>query len=329
MLVEDFNLPLANCHTHAAMVGFRALAEDKPLGEWLEKYIWPMEAKLTPEKIRNYTREAIKEMKKNKTGVFADMYFFEDEVAKVAMEEEIPVVIGEGLLEFPTPSYKTFEEGLEITKKLLEKYKDNPLVKVSVSPHSIYTVNAEHLKEAKELAKEYNSPYHIHCSETQKEFNDCLKEHNKTPVKYLDELGVLDENTLLAHCVWLEDEDIKIIKNRGSSVVHCPLSNCKLGSGVAPVKKLIDSGILVCLGTDGAASSNRLDIWEAGKVAGLLQKAVNLDPSVLPVAQIIRMMTVNGMKALGFEELNGMKKEDIEREIKNNDYSHLYHLNVS
>lgn len=329
-LLKNFNLPLVNAHCHAAMIAFRGLAEDKPLKEWLEKYIWPMERKtVNKEMVKTQTKKAIKEMKKNKIAFFVDMYFFEDQVAEVAIEENMPVLIGEALLDFQTPSYKNFNEGLLITEKLLDKYKNHYLIKTSVAPHSIYTVNSKHLIEAKKLAKKYNVIYQIHCSETRQEFDNCLKKYGKTPVQYLEKLGVLDEKTLLAHCVWLDDKDIEILSKRKAKVVHCPLSNSKLGSGIAPIIKLLKNNVLVCLGTDGAASSNRLDIWEAGKYTTLLQKVINLDPTVLPAKQIIRMITINGMKALDLEILNGKNLKQWEKEIEKNNYSFLYNSNFS
>ena len=327
---SKFNFPLVNCHCHTPMIAFRGLAEDKSLQEWLEKYIWPAEKKaVNPRMVGSQAKKAIKEMKKNKIAAFCDMYFFEDQVAKAAIEEKMPVVIGEGLLDFPTPSYKTFEQGLEITKGLLEKYKDHPLVKVSVAPHSIYTVNAQHLVEAKKLAEKYKAIYQIHCAETKKEFNDCKKKHKKTPIQYLDSLRVINERTLLIHCVWLSKKDIKIIAERKAKVVYCPLSNSKLGSGIAPIVELVKNNVLVCLGTDGPASSNRLDIWEAGKYGALLQKADNLDATVLPIKKVMEMMTVNGMKALGFDSLNKADIKKWEKRIQKGDFSYLYNLNFS
>ena len=329
-LLKNFNLPLVNAHCHAAMIAFRGLAEDKPLKEWLEKYIWPLEKKTVNKKmVKNQTKRAIKEMKKNKIAFFADMYFFEDQVAEAAIEENMPVLIGEGLLDFPTPSYKNFNQGLLITEKLLKKYKSHPLIKVSVAPHSIYTVSSKHLIEAKKLAKKYNAIYHLHCAETKQEFEYSLKKYRKTPVQYLEKLGVLDEKTLLAHCVWLTPKDINILSKRKVSVVHCPLSNSKLGSGIAPIPDLLKNNVLVCMGTDGPASSNRLDIWEAGKYASLLQKAINLDATVMPAKQVIKMLSVNGMKALGLKALNGKNIKQWEEEIEKNDYSFLYSLNFS
>jgi len=330
-MLQKFNFPLINVHTHAAMVAFRGLAEDLPLQKWLEENIWPAEKQnVTAEFAYVETKKAILEMQKNGIRLFSDMYFFEEEVARAAKEFEMPVVIGEGILDFPTPSAKTPDEAFEITEKLLKKYKNDSLVKVAVAPHSIYTVSKENLIRAKKLAEKYGAPIHIHLAETKKEFDDCLEKNKLTPVAYLDELGLLGEKTILAHCVWVTDEDIAIMAKKKVNVVHCPLSNLKLGSGIAPIAKMLASGINVCLGTDGAASSNRLDIWEAGKFAALLQKGTNLDSSQLSTKEVVKMMTVNGLKALGYSEFNGRKIVEMEKEIKETEnYNFLYTLNSS
>jgi 5-methylthioadenosine/S-adenosylhomocysteine deaminase len=309
---SKFNLPLINAHAHAAMIGFRGMAEDLPLKEWLE-VIWPLEAKMVnPDFVYEQTKLAIAEMKANGIEAFSEMYFHQEEVVRACEEMGMPV-----LLDF-------FDKDLGKTEMLLNKYKDHPLVKLSVAPHSIYTVSESNLIKAKELARKYNAVYQIHVAETKEEVSNCLKEHNLTPIEYLESIGVLDEKTVLIHCVWITDKDISIIANHDCKVVHCPLSNLKLGSGIAPIAKLLKAGVIVALGTDGSASSNRLDIWEAGKFAALLQKGVNNDPTLLPVREVVRMMTVNGMKVLGFESVSGKTIEEIEEEIEKGDFNYLY-----
>lgn len=321
--------PLVNTHTHAAMVGFRGLAEDMPLAEWLEGHIWPAEREnVNPEFVFEKTKKAILEMRKNGIEAFSDMYFFEDQVARAAEELGMHVLVGEGILDFPTPSAKTADEAFRLTEELFEKYRNSEFVKVAVAPHSIYTVSKDNLIRAKELSRNHDAPYHIHLAETKKEFDDSMEKNGMTPVSYLDKLGVLDEKTIAAHCVWLTDADIDILAERKVKVSHCPLSNLKLGSGIAPVAKMIEKGISVSLGTDGAASSNRLDIWEAGKFAALLQKGITHDPSVVPARTVFAMMSANGMESLGFEKIGGMTKEEIEKKIGDfDDPSSLYSLN--
>jgi len=328
---KEFNLPLINAHTHAAMIGFRGIVEDVPLEEWLEKYIWPAEKqKVNPEFVYEQTKKAIEEMKENGIRAFCDMYFFEEQVARAAREMKMRVLLGEGIIDFPTPSAQTPNQALKITEELLNKYKNDPYISVAVVPHSIYTVSKENLILAKKLAAEYNAIFHIHLAETKQEFDGCLEKNKTTPVGYLEKLGLLDEKTILAHCVWVTDEDIDVLAQNKVKVVHCPLSNLKLGSGIAPVAKMLDKGICVALGTDGAASSNRLDIWEAGKIAALLQKGITRDASKLPAKQVVRMMTVNGMKALDVKEINGQSIKEIENKIEEMDnFNFLYELNVN
>lgn len=325
---QKFKLPLVNAHTHAAMIAFRGVTEDVPLQEWLNKYIWPAEKQnVNSDFVYEKTKEAILEMKKNGIKIFSDMYFFEDRVAEAAKELGMRAVIGEGILDFPTPSAENPEKAFETTEKLLIKYQNDPLIKVAVAPHSIYAVSEENLIKAKKLAKKYSALFHIHLAETKTEFDECLKKNNLTPVAYLNKLGILDEKSILVHCVWVTDEDLDIMAEKKANVVHCPLSNLKLGSGIAPIAKMLEKKINVCLGTDGAASSNRLDIWEAGKFAALIQKGISLDLSNISTEEIVKMMTVNGLKALGFSEIDGRKISDMEKKIKKGNYNFLYELN--
>jgi 5-methylthioadenosine/S-adenosylhomocysteine deaminase len=235
---------------------------------------------------------------------------------------QMPVVLGEGLIDLK--GQEVFDKDMERTEMLLKKYSNHPFIKVSVAPHSPYAVNKSNLIKAKELARKYNAVYQLHVSETKKEVDDILNKYGMTPVAYLDSIGVLDSKTILVHCVHLTDEEISIIARRKCFVVHCPLSNLKLGSGIAPIAKLLKAGVVVALGTDGSASSNRLDIWEAGKFAALLQKGVNQDPTLLPVKEVVRMMTVNGMKALGLTSVDGKTIAEIEEEIEKGEFGHLY-----
>ncbi len=317
-------LPLINAHTHAAMIAFRGAAEDLPLKEWLEDHIWPLEKKHVDRKfVYENTKTAIEEMKRNGIKAFADMYFFEDQVAKAAEELGMHVLLGEAVLDFPAPSYKTTEEAFEITEGLLEKYKNNKFVKVAVAPHSIFTVGEKNLKRAANIAKKFGSALHIHLAETKKEFDDSMARNKLTPVQYADKLGLLGEKTILAHCVWVTEEDMRIIARRGAKVAHCPVSNLKLGSGIAPVAKMLEAGITVCIGTDGAASSNRLDVWEAGKLAALLQKGKENDPGKVSAKDAIRMMTVNGLRALGMDSIGEKSIGEIEKDIGNLESHHL------
>lgn len=294
------NVPIVNAHAHAAMFPFKGMGEDLPLDKWLNDVIWPLEAqKVNPDFVYNQTKLAIKEMQDNNIGAFMDMYFYQDQVARACEELNMPVVLGEGLLDIK--GQDSFDKDLEKTIELFEKYKNHPFIKVSVAPHSPYTVNSQNLRKAKELAKKYNSIYQIHASETKKEVDDSISKNNLTPIEYLESLGVLDEKTVLIHCVHLSDNDISIIAKHNCSVVHCPISNLKLGSGIAPISKLLKAGVNVALGTDGSASCDNLDIKEAGRIASYLQKGINCDPTKLSKEEVYKMMTINGVKALNLD----------------------------
>jgi 5-methylthioadenosine/S-adenosylhomocysteine deaminase len=262
-----------------------------PLDVWLRENIWPAEAaEVSQTMVYRETKKAISEMRKNGTDGFVDMYFFQDEVARAAIESRMPVYLGEGILDFPTPSARTPSEALARTEELAKRYTDHEWVAVTVAPHSIYALSEEYLLRSKRLALDYGLLWQIHAAETKKEREDCLAKHGLSPVAYLDKLGLLDQGSLLAHGVWLDETDVSILAKRKSAIAHCPLSNLKLGSGIAPVAELLSAGVPVLLGTDGAASSNRLDVWEAGKFAALLQKGCCLDASVLPAAAVYDMM---------------------------------------
>ena len=218
---------------------------------------------------------------------------------------------------------------MQYIKNLFEKYKNSKYINVCVAPHSIYATAQDVLIESKELSRNYNALYHIHLTESKFEFDECITKHGKTPVKYMYDLWLLDSRTLLAHCVRLTDEDIEILAQTQVSIAHCPLSNLKLGSGIIPLKKLIDKWVNVCLGTDWAASSNRLDIREAGKFCALVQKWINLDSSFLTAKQIVEMMSVNGMKALGMQSIEGKTIDDVQKMIDEEpNFNYLYELNV-
>lgn len=328
---KSFRLPLVNAHTHAAMVAFRGIAEDLPLKKWLEENIWPLEkSKINPGFIYRNTKKAIIEMQKNGIQAFCNMYFFDDEAAKAAEELKMHAVLGEAIVDFPSPSYGSPEEAFEIIEKQLLKYQGHPYIRIAVIAHSIYAVCENNLVKAKKLARKHGTIFHMHLAETKEEFEECQEKNGATPVGYLEKLGLLDEKTLLAHCIWVTDEDIDIMAKRKVKVAHCPLSNLKLGSGIAPIHKMINKGITVALGTDGPASSNRLDIWEAGKFAVLLQKGVTGDPACVTAKEALEMMSVNGMKALGLEKIKGKNIADVQtsiNRIKKLDLLYSHHIN--
>lgn len=307
---------LINTHTHAAMTLFRGLADDLPLDEWLENYIWPAEAKyMNAQTVRLGTLLAITEMIHSGITTFNDMYFFEDEVAQVVQESGIRAVLGEAILDFPTPNSKTPEEGLKYTAWLIEKWKNNPLITISVAPHSTYTCSSEVLKETGKIADQYGTRLHIHLSETQKEVKEIKEKYRLTPVQYLDSLGVLGNNTVAAHCVYLTEKDIQVLSKNNAGVAHNPTSNMKLASGVAPVPEILAAGITTGLGTDGAASNNTLDIFKEMDAASKLQKVVRLDPTVMKAEAVLRMATIGGARVLGLDDeigsIEAAKRADI------------------
>lgn len=307
---------LVNTHSHAAMSYFRGLVDDLALDEWLKKYIWPMEAKyVNANFVRNSVELAGLEMIKSGITCFNDMYFFADVAAKTAEHAGIRACIGEVIIDFSTPSCETADVALAKTRALIKKYKESKLINISVSPHSIYTCNNETLIKAGKLAKEYKKPVHIHVSETKQELKACLKERGLTPAEYLEESGILNNKTIAAHSIWLNEKDHEIFKRKNVGVSHNPVSNMKLASGVAPICDLLDLGINVGLGTDSAASNNTLDLLQDMRICSLLHKVSKLDPVAIKAKEVVKMATINGAKVLGLDREIGSlevgKKADI------------------
>jgi len=294
---------LINTHTHAAMSYFRGLADDLPLKIWLEEYIWPAEAKfLNPGFIKQSAELACLEMLKSGITCFNDMYFFEEITASVAEQFGLRAVLGEAILNFPTPSCATPAETINKTLELYQKFKNSQLIKVILAPHSIYTCAGEILKKVKFLADRYNLLIHSHISETKKEVEDSQKKYLKSPIEYLDSLNFLSDKVIAAHSVWLSGNDLKIYQDRGVKVSHCPMSNMKLASGVALLPQMIKRGITVGLGTDSAASNNTLDLFTDMRACALLHKVSNLDPTLVNARQVVKMVTINGAKVLNWDK---------------------------
>lgn len=307
---------IINTHTHAAMTLFRGLADDLPLQTWLEKYIFPAEAKnVDAEFVLWGTRLGCLEMIRGGTTTFVDMYYFEDQVARAAKEAGIRAIAGQTILEFPAPDYKTVPEALRGTEAFLKKWANDPLVRPAVAPHAIYTNSAETLKASAELAARYSAPLITHLAETKREVEEARAKYQKTPVEYLESLGLLSNRLLAAHCVWVSPGDIALLKKYGVGVAHNPSSNMKLASGVAPVTEMLAAGVNVGLGTDGAASNNDLDMFEEMDLASKLQKVTRMDPSVLPAETTIALATIGGARALGMDKeigsLEAGKKADL------------------
>jgi 5-methylthioadenosine/S-adenosylhomocysteine deaminase len=295
---------LINTHAHAPMSLLRGLANDQSLQDWLEKSIFPAEARnVTPGFVRWGTRLACLEMLLSGTTTFADMYYFEDAVAEAAEEAGMRGVLGETIIAFPSPDSRTPEDGLRFAERFIQRFRSSTLIVPTVAPHSAYLVSAETLRAARALADRYSTPLIIHLDETRREHADALAKWNKTPTAELDALGILNGRTLAAHAVWVDDADIKILKARGTGVAHCPSSNMMLASGIAPVVRMLAEGANVGLGTDGPAGSNNdFDLMEEMDLAAKLQKAATGNPQALSAAQALEMATLGGARALGLEK---------------------------
>jgi len=297
---------LVNAHGHAAMSLLRGYADDLPLQPWLEEHIWPVEARvLSAEFVADGTNLAMAEMIKTGTTCFADMYFFADTVAEQVQRSGMRSQIGFTVFDFPTAGGKDPDDYIHKGLQLRDTYKGDGLIKIACAPYAPYTVGDETMRRIATYANELDMPVHIHCHETAQEVADSLKLYGCRPLQRLDDLGVLLPQTQLVHMTQIDDEDIRLIQDNNCHVVHCPESNLKLASGFCPVGKLIDAGINVAIGTDSAASNNDLDLFGELKTAALLAKAVANDASVLDAHAALRMATINGAKALGWDDQIG------------------------
>ncbi len=297
---------LVNTHTHAAMSLFRGIANDRKLEDWLQNFIFPAEAKnVDREFVRWGTRLALLEMMLSGTTTFTDMYYFEDTVAEETRAAGMRGVLGQTVIGFPAPDFKTSVEQLAGAEAFLKRFRDNDLITPAVAPHAIYTTPDETLQAARALADKYQKPLLIHLSETKAEFDEAMQKRKMTPTETLSNLGVLSGWTVAAHAVWLTDSDISLLRTSLTGVAHNPSSNMMLGSGVAPLPKLLASGVPVGLGTDGPAGSNNdFDMFEEMDLAAKLQK-VGGDPTALTAQQAFSMATLEGARALGMGSVIG------------------------
>lgn len=305
---------MINCHTHASMIPFRSLADDYK--DRLKRYLFPLEQKLVDKELVYIgAKYAISEMLLGGVTTFCDMYYFEDEVAKAAKELNIRGVLCETIIDFPSPDSKENFGGLEYSKKFIEKWIDDPLITPGIAPHAPYTNNDESLKKAYKLSKEYNVPFTMHVAEMDYEWDKYINEYNLTPIQYLDNLGILDENFIAAHSVLINDEDIDILKSRGVKISHNIGANAKGAKGISPVLKMIDKGIDIGLGSDGPMSGNTIDIITQMNLVGKIHKLFSKDRSVLPSIELLQMATINGAKVLGLDKNIGSieigKKADL------------------
>jgi len=298
---------MIDTHTHAAMSLFRAMADDKRLQDWLSNYIFPAESKnVNPDFVKWGTELACLEMSLAGITTYTDMYYFEDTVAAITKQAGLRGVLGQSVIGFPAPDYKTWKEALAGADRYIRKYQSDPLIVPAVAPHAIYTTPDDALVASHRLAVKYNAPLLIHVSETKKEVDDSVAKRHMTPPELLASLGVLDGRVVAAHCVWVNEKDIQILKNHSTGIAHCPSSNMKLASGIAPVTAMLRQGLNVGLGNDGFAGSNdTADLILEMNIAAKLQKVARMDPEVLPAEQVVEMATIRGARVLGLEKKIG------------------------
>ncbi len=300
---------LINTHTHAPMVYFRGLADDLPLQEWLEKHIWPAEAKwMSPEFVSDAVELACLEMLKAGVTTYADMYFYEDAAGRKLEKIGMRGVLGAGVIDFPSGYAQTPDDYFRNAEEFIKAWKGSDLITPFIAPHATYTCGPDTLKRADELSEKYGVPIHTHVAETAWEVAEIQKRYGKTPVEYLESIGVLSKRMFAAHCVWLTDKEIEILAERKVGVAHCIESNLKLASGFAPVPKMIKAGVKVALGTDGAASNNDLSILGELSTAAKVHKAVSGDPTVVDSKTALLMATGWGAEILGLGEKTGTLK---------------------
>jgi 5-methylthioadenosine/S-adenosylhomocysteine deaminase len=294
---------LINTHTHAPMVLYRGLADDLALMDWLQKYIFPAEAKtVTPEFVRAGTRLAALEMIQSGTTTYADMYYFEEEIARVTKEAGLRGVLGQTIIQFPVADARTPADGLARTEAFIRQFAGDDLIVPAIAPHSMYTLDAATLKAVRALADRTHAPVLIHLAETAAEIKTSRETHKTTPTRYLESIGFWGPGTLAAHGVWLTPADTAILARRHVAVSHNPESNMKLASGAAKVVEMRRAGVVVGLGTDGAASNNDLDMFEAMRQAAFLAKLQTMDPRSVPARTALEMATIDGARALGMEK---------------------------
>ena len=307
---------LINGHAHAAMSLFRGVADDLALDDWLKKYIFPAEARnVTEDFVVWGTRLGLLEMLRGGITTYADMYYFEDAVARVTKEAGMRGVLGETIIDFPAPDNKTVAQALEYTQKFIEHWKGDPLIVAAAAPHSMYTCSAKTLQEAAALARRNHAPILIHLAEAPFELQLSREKYGITPVGYLAREGILGPDVTGAHCVWVDQADIATLVQYGVGCTNNPSSNMKTAAGVSPVVDMLAAGAAVGLATDGAASNNNQDMFEEMDLAAKLQKITRMDSRALPAEQVVEMATIGGARAVHLEKLIGSleagKKADL------------------
>ena len=307
---------LINGHAHAAMSLFRGIAEDLSVDDWLHKYIFPAEARNVDEDFVAWgARLDMLEMLRGGITTYADMYYFEDTVARVTKEAGMRGVLGETIIGFPAPDNKTLQQAFDYTQKYLDHWKGDPLIVAAVAPHSIYTCSESTLKDSAALARRNGAPILIHFAEASFEGEQSRAKHGLSPVGYLESIGLIGPDVLGAHCVWVDASDIAALAHFGVGCAHNPSSNMKTAAGVMPVVDMLAAGVPLALATDGAASNNHQDLFLEMDLAAKLQKIARRDPKALPAEQVVEMATIGGARALHLERQIGSlepgKKADL------------------
>lgn len=308
---------LVNTHTHLPMSLFKGLADDLPLQVWLNEHIFPAEGKyITSESVRIGTRLSCAEMLLSGTTTCCDGYFFEDEIAETVKACGMRSVLGQGVIDFPAPGMPDPKNNISSAIAFMDKWQAAvPTINPSIFCHSPNTCSTQTLKKAKAAANDRALLFQIHAAETKSEWNQVWSQHRASPIEYLDRIGVLDQNTLLVHAVWVDDDDIDIIAKRGAKVSHNPESNMKLASGIAPVPGLLKANITVGIGTDGCASNNNLDLFSEMDITAKLHKVNTLDPTVMDAQTVVQMATTGGAAAIGLDRQIGSLEPEKEADL--------------
>lgn len=299
-----------NTHTHLPMVYFRGLADDLPLNDWLKKYIWPKENKwLSSEFVYDATLLSACELIHSGTSTINDMYFYSEKIAEAIIKAKLNAVIGIGVLDFPTKFARNINEYLNKANTIKEMYKCCSNIKIAICPHSLYTVCPDNFKKCLDYSFNHNLLLHTHLAESSWEIEEIKKRYNESPVNILNGIGAFDIPSIFAHCVYLNDKEISVLGQKRVNIAHCLESNLKLANGFSPIKKLLDAGCNITIGTDGAASNNDLDLLGEMSSVAKVHKGLNLDPTILDVKTVFEMSTLNAAKALKYNK-KGILKEN-------------------
>jgi|Deesub1362B_J571_1020462.scaffolds.fasta_scaffold06925_1 5-methylthioadenosine/S-adenosylhomocysteine deaminase len=296
---------MVNCHTHVAMTLFRGLAEDKPLDAWLRKDIWPLEAKLTWEDVYWGALLGCVEMLKTGTTCFADMYFYEDAVARAVEDSGLRAVLAQGIIELKTPALgkETFKQSIDFVQNFHGAAEGR--IRTWFGPHAVYSCSLELLREVRRAASEKNVGIHIHLAESSEQAEKLYKKYGVSETCLLEKIGVLGSDVLAAHCIFLSKKDMQLLRKHNVKVGYNPVANAKLGTAVSPIKELMDLGVHVGIGTDGPASNNSLDMFWNMRFAALAQKLRYKDATVMNTRKVVEMATLGGARTLGLENMIG------------------------